>query len=133
MAFILWRSAFSVENRLIDSQHQKLVDIINRLYDGISQRSTELKMQEIFNELISYTRYHFEAEESLMLKHGYAGMAQHKKAHTEFVNKVKELKLNTLLSDEKVKMEVFKFLKNWLTDHILNTDKNTFKTHGDVS
>jgi hemerythrin-like metal-binding protein len=132
MSFILWRDAFSVENRLIDTQHQKLVSIINQLYDGISKRGTEIKMQQVFNELVAYTKYHFEAEENLMLKHGYSKMADHKMAHKDFIAKVNELKLNSILTDDKLKMEVFKFLKNWLVDHILNTDKNTFKEIGDV-
>lgn len=132
MSFILWRDAFSVENRLIDSQHQKLVNIINQLYDGISKKGTEIKMQQVFNELVAYTKYHFEAEESLMLKHGYSKIADHKKAHKDFIAKVNELKLNSILTDDKLKMEVFKFLKKWLVDHILNTDKTTFKEIGDV-
>lgn len=133
MAFILWRSALSIGNKLIDSQHQKLVEIINKLYDGINQKNSELKMNEIFAELISYTKYHFSAEEALMLKYGYAEMAQHKKAHADFVNTINDLKLNSILSDTKLKMEVFKFLKTWLIEHIMNTDMATFKALGDVS
>jgi len=128
MAFIFWRSAFSVGNNLIDSQHQKLVQIINLLYDEITMKKSELKMQEIFNELVSYTKYHFDAEEQMMLTNLLPGAVAHKKAHQEFISKINTLKLSNIVGNDKVKMEVFVFLKNWLTDHILNTDKETFKS-----
>ena len=126
MSFILWRSSLSVGNDLIDSQHQKLVEIINRLYDGISKKDPQLKMQEIFNELVAYTKYHFNAEEEMMMRSGSLQFLSHKKAHQEFISNVNSLKLNSILTDEKLKMEVFKFLKNWITEHIMNVDKNTF-------
>lgn len=126
MSFILWRSSFSVGNELIDNQHKMLIDIINRLYTGINKKDTQLKMQEIFNELVEYTKYHFNAEEELMMQNGYLHMTQHKKIHQEFVNKVNTLKLNNILTDDKLKMEVFKFLKSWLTDHIMSEDKKIF-------
>lgn len=126
MSFILWRSSLSVGNELIDGQHQKLIEIINQLYDGIMKKNSQLKMEEIFRELVAYTKYHFNAEEEIMMRKGYLQTAQHKKAHQDFINQVNSLKLNNLLSDDKLQMEVFKFLKNWLTEHIMNVDKNTF-------
>lgn len=126
MPFILWRSSLSVGNELIDSQHQKLVDIINQLFDGISKKDAQLKMEEIFKELIAYTKYHFNAEEEMMMRTGSPLLIQHKKAHQDFISKVNTLKLSGIIGDEKLKMEVFKYLKNWLTEHIMNVDKSTF-------
>lgn len=126
MSFILWRSSLSVGDDLIDSQHQKLVDIINQLFDGISKRDAQFKIEEIFKELIAYTKYHFNAEEKMMMRTGSPLLILHKKAHQDFISKVNTLKLNSIIGDEKLKMEVFKYLKNWLTEHIMNVDKNTF-------
>lgn len=126
MSFILWRSALSVGDELIDGQHQKLIEIINRLYDGIMKKNSQVKMEEIFHELVAYTKYHFNAEEEIMMRTGSPQIVPHKKAHQDFIGKVNSLKLNNLLSDDKLQMEVFKFLKNWLTEHIMNVDKNTF-------
>jgi hemerythrin-like metal-binding protein len=130
MDFILWRNAFSVGDPLIDTQHQKLVKIINLLYDEISSRKNTVRIQDIFKELVAYTNYHFSAEETIMTKHQYSGYPEHKKAHTAFIAKIDSLKLTTILSDDKAKMEVFKFLKLWLVDHIQNTDKITFRNIG---
>lgn len=126
MPFILWRSSLSVGNDLIDSQHQKLIEIINQLYDGINKKDAQLKMEEVFKELVAYTRYHFNAEEEIMMRSGTPQLLTHKKAHNDFIAKVNTLKLNNLTGDEKLKMEVFKFLRTWLTEHIMNVDKNTF-------
>jgi hemerythrin-like metal-binding protein len=117
-----------VGNDLIDGQHQKLVEIINRLFDGISKKDPNLKMQEIFDELVAYTRYHFNAEEELMTRTSNPWLIEHKKAHLDFINKITSLKVSSIAADEKLKMEVFKFLKIWLTGHIMNMDKNTFST-----
>ncbi len=126
MPFILWRSSLSVGNDLIDSQHQKLIEIINQLFDGINKKDTQFKMEEIFKELLAYTKYHFNAEEEIMMRTGNPHLLSHKKAHQDLITKVNALKLNSIIGDEKLKMEVFKFLKNWLTEHIMNVDKNTF-------
>lgn len=126
MPFILWRNSLSIGNDLIDSQHQKLIEIINRLFEGISKKDPSLKMQKIFDELVAYTRYHFNAEEELMQRSSNPMLFEHKKAHLDFVNKVNSFKMSNISADEKIKMEVFKFLKNWLIEHIMNMDKNTF-------
>lgn len=126
MPFILWRSSLSVGNDLIDNQHKQLIDIINQLFEGINKKDSQLKMEGIFKELIAYTSYHFNAEEEIMMRTGNPQLLQHKKAHQDFITKVNALKLNNMVGDEKLKMEVFKFLKTWLTEHIMNVDKNTF-------
>jgi hemerythrin-like metal-binding protein len=128
MPFILWRNAFSVGNELIDSQHQKLIEIINRLFEGISKKDAQLKMPDIFRELVEYTRYHFGAEEKMMAELGYLQLAQHKKAHQEFINRINSFKVNHILADEKMKIEVFKYLKDWLTGHIMTMDMKTFES-----
>lgn len=130
MAWIDWDPEYSVNIKLIDDQHKKLIGVINTLYDGLSGvPKGELLMpaKEIINkaidELSDYTRYHFGAEEELMRKHAYPEYIFHKGLHDDFILKVTEFqdafrrgKILTL------SMEIIKFLRDWLINHILNID-----------
>ena len=81
-------------------------------------------MEDIVNYLVDYTVFHFGYEEKLLAEHGWAELAQHKAIHEAFVSKVAsyqdQLKTRDVMD---VAESILGFLKDWLTDHILKTDK----------
>ncbi|MBI5327051.1 MAG: hemerythrin family protein [Deltaproteobacteria bacterium] len=130
MAFMTWNdNEFSVNIKLFDTHHKKLFDLINRLHDAMKQGKARDVLAQILSELIDYTVYHFKAEEELFQKHGYPEYAQQKKEHKELTKTALELKakfdkdqIRTVLT-----METMKFLKDWLNNHICETDKKYTK------
>ena len=77
MAFIDWTDALSVGFTEIDKDHQKLVGILNNFNDAIEQNQDKKDLEELFEELIEYTSWHFRHEERLMQQHGYDDMETH--------------------------------------------------------
>ena len=73
----------------VDEQHYRLVELINRFGDALGQTQDEFEAEfvAVFNELIEYTHYHFQEEESLMEKVGVdpRHVASQKSAHRQFV------------------------------------------------
>jgi hemerythrin len=130
---ITWSNNFSVNVKEIDDQHKKLVDAINSLETSMKAGKGKDVIGKVLQELADYTVYHFSTEEKYMVKFGYAEYQQHKQAHDNFVRKVtefqkdfKDAKLGTVIS-------VSDFLQQWLTKHILDTDKKystTFNENG---
>lgn len=124
MTLIDWSDElYSVNIAEIDSQHKRLVDIINKLHASMSSGSSQEILSGIFNELIDYTIYHFKHEENLMAAHGYACLALHQREHEKFVNKILDYKKDFQDGKLFVGINVMKFLSDWLLTHITGTDR----------
>lgn len=124
MAYMEWSDKLSVGVESIDSQHRKLVSMVNELFDAMKSGQGKDKMGKTLDGLIAYTASHFAYEEQLFAKTTYPESAAHKKEHDDLTKKV-------LAIQEKMKsgvsfslsMEVMEFLKSWLVNHILVSDK----------
>lgn len=108
----------------VDSQHKVLVKIINQL-DFYYRTGNKSELMRVFDHLISYTDFHFKTEEDMMDKYNYQPQraAGHKSVHKRFVEKVFSLRESVSHNSEAVAKEALDFLKEWLTSHILVTDK----------
>lgn len=112
---------------LIDSEHQKLFDIMARvdalihndeLYDRFDQ------IVGLINELNDYTHFHFNDEEKLMEEYHYSGLEAQKKAHRIFYDELDKIDLDQVDDDQEAYLEdLLKYLMNWLSGHILGMDK----------
>jgi two-component system, NtrC family, sensor kinase len=126
-AFI-WDSKFDTGVDVVDGQHRKLVEIINRLGSISAHLISMVELNEILTELANYTVYHFGTEEELMRKYAVDTNHQdiHIKAHQHFTAQV-TVAAKILLSSKDVTTQLvaplLKYLTNWLVQHILGSDK----------
>jgi hemerythrin len=123
MPLMNWKPEFSVGIGSIDAQHTKLISLINNLHEAMNRGEGKAVVGTILTELIQYTKTHFAFEEELFKKHAYAGYAKHKAAHDALTGKVLDLHEQFKSGKSAMTIEVMTFLKNWLQDHILVTDK----------
>ena len=123
MAFIDWSDQLSVEIRQIDDQHKKLIAIVNTLFDAMSQGKAKEVMGKVFTELVQYTKTHFQTEERLMQQYAYPDFAAHKKEHDDLTKTAMDLQEKFNKGALTLSIETSKFLKDWLTKHILGSDK----------
>jgi hemerythrin-like metal-binding protein len=107
----------------IDSQHQKLIDLVNRLHDAMSKGKGRDVLGRILVELEDHTKYHFGTEEGLMDKHAYPGTFAQKQKHKELVGQLSAIMADAKQGKLTVTMETMNFLRSWLTDHIMGMDK----------
>lgn len=123
MTTIIWTEALSVKIGSIDEQHKKLIDLINDFYNNIITHSAQEMMSDVIKALKDYTLYHFTAEENYMRQYGYTGFPGHKKEHDYFVAKVKDFEDRYNNGKLLISIEVTNFIKDWITNHIMRTDK----------
>lgn len=123
MSMINWAPALSVNVNIIDMQHKKLFDMINSFYENISKGSSKEKLLEIINAMKDYTVVHFSTEEKYMKLHNYPGYDDHKSEHDKFVEKVISFEERYKNGKLLLSLEVTTFLKEWILDHIMKTDK----------
>lgn len=123
MARFAWDSKMSVSVQKFDDQHKKLVDMVNELDDAMRAGKGKDVMEKILSGLVSYTATHFADEEKLMLAHKYPGYIAHKAEHEALVKKVVGFQGDLKAGKVAMSVEVMQFLKDWLVNHIMGTDK----------
>ncbi|HUW54773.1 MAG TPA: bacteriohemerythrin [Rhodanobacter sp.] len=123
MAFFTWSDELSVGNAFIDADHKKLVDMVNKFHDAMSQGKGGAVVGIVLDNLIVYTREHFHREEVAMEKIGYPLFAEHKREHDKLIQEVQDLHASLAAGKTMLTIKVAKFLKDWLTVHIKETDQ----------
>ncbi len=120
---ISWSDQYSVKNSLMDSQHKKLVALINELHSAMKEARGKDVLEKTLDDLVKYTQFHFDSEEALMLKANYAEFKLHQQVHKKLTIQVLDLQKKFKGGKSLLSMEVLNFLKNWLVEHIQGTDK----------
>ncbi|MGD0912066.1 MAG: bacteriohemerythrin [Terracidiphilus sp.] len=123
MPLLAWNDSLSVGVRSIDSQHSKLVAILNELYDSMMQGHAKEVTGPLLRKLINYTREHFSSEESMMAAAKYPGLAAHRREHEKLTKQVEEFAARFDRGECTVNIELLHFLRTWLTGHIQQSDK----------
>lgn len=124
---IVWRNDYSTGNKLVDEQHRILISHINNLYAAFLKGKANEMIGELTENLVQYTLFHFESEEQLFAEIEEQKRNKHLEKHKYFSEKIKDFQRAYKNSAENLSYEIMTFLRDWLQDHILFTDKNTFK------
>ena len=123
MAFINWSDTYSVQIKEIDDQHKKLIDLINELFDSMQIGQSSKVIVRILNDFVDYTVFHFKNEETYFDRFNYEETEEHKAKHKRLVDKVIKIKSDFESGKTLISADLLKFLKRWLFEHILETDK----------
>lgn len=123
MPIITWNNELFINIKEIDEQHIKLVDLMNQLFEAVRLGKSKEVLGQVLVELFDYTNYHFGAEELLMEQFNYSETVHHKEQHKNFINSVSEYKKKYDIGLYTISLEVIHFLRDWLTNHIMTTDK----------
>nr|CRH07409.1 Putative methyl-accepting chemotaxis sensory transducer [Candidatus Magnetococcus massalia] len=129
---IPWDEKYSVGVQILDQDHQRLVNYINRLEAAGAVGQSQVALARVVRALLDYTHFHFQREEEMMEQTGYAELDRHKEHHRTLVDQVQ--KYNERIKNEGLDMidEVLQFLKGDFLNHILTVDKgydSHFKKH----
>jgi hemerythrin-like metal-binding protein len=120
-----WHPDFATGIENIDSQHQVLLEILNRLAVHLAKQAPETLLLQTFKELEAYTHYHFDTEEQLWAQAFPDDPEQlaHQSEHRRFIRKLgfMQHKRQTRPQQDQVP-EMVAFLFQWLVTHILDGD-----------
>lgn len=118
-----WSDYYSVGIAVVDEQHRRLMGIINELEAGIRDGKGKETLGDTFTSLLRYTKEHFATEEDLMRRHGFSGAEEHAAEHREMAETLARLQLEYQKNPAGLTVKTISFLCDWLTRHLLGTDK----------
>lgn len=123
MSLLAWNDMFSVGVLEIDQQHKQLIAITNRLNEAMMADRDRQALSGILDDLLVYTRTHFAYEERLMERYRYADREQHLLEHGKLVQIVVDFQRQFAQGEADVTGELMALLRDWLSRHILNSDR----------
>ncbi len=137
---IEWDEKYSVGIPIIDEQHKKLINIINKAVVLIINKATDIahsnnpqEILEVLNQMTEYAKEHFATEEAYMYEFRYLEYVLHKEEHFNFSNKAIAYRNKVMDGDTQIACEILEYLKKWLVEHIQVTDRKyieCFKENG---
>lgn len=123
---LVWKDEFNIGVKIIDDEHQRLFQIINRLFllKGEAAKSRRA-CQEGIKYFKSHAIQHFEDEENYMEQIGYKEIQMHKRLHKDFRENSLPALEKELLREDFSPSAVEHFLAvcaGWLIGHTLTED-----------
>jgi hemerythrin-like metal-binding protein len=123
MGLFVWDAKYCLNIEEVDRQHRHLFALFNMLYDAMQEgRATDV-IDDVLDQLVYYTDYHFKHEEALFRQYRYPEAAAHTAEHEQLTRQAKELAQRLRGGRSDVSMATLKFLCDWLNHHILGSDK----------
>jgi hemerythrin len=122
MDFIQFTTEDSVKVKTIDSQHEKIVGIINLIHGNVlsvDKKSIVITLRELLETL----EIHFETEEAMMKETKFPGYISHKLEHDRFYHQVLTATDNYQKGNGSIGLEQLNGIKRWFFNHIEINDR----------
>ena len=123
MSLMTWNDRYSVGVKTIDQQHSGLFAIVNELHAAMIKGQAKNVVGSLLEKLIKYTVEHFAYEERMMAAAKYPGLVTHRAHHADLTRQVEDFMARYKRGDGAVNIELLQFLRDWLTRHIQQEDK----------
>ena len=112
---------------IIDEEHKQLFEIINHLFDtltNVKDNVNKMEIEDYIQYFIEYGKNHFAHEEAWMERHNDPELQRQRFAHQFFMDKMLSIDLIGLDDEEKrpITKDLLVYMIKWLYGHILNSD-----------
>ncbi|MHB8766817.1 MAG: bacteriohemerythrin [Deferrisomatales bacterium] len=122
MPILQWHDrVYAVGIPEVDRQHRQLFQMINDAYDA-ADGGDPRRIGAVLQGMAEYARDHFTLEERLMRESGYDRTDLHLGEHDAFAARARAYEEAAAAGRPPEGREVFRFLAEWLSAHILEVD-----------
>lgn len=122
---IVWDDSYKVGHPMIDSQHKRLFEIADELYNLVIAPKEKQAADTglVLQDCAKYVNFHFSCEEKLMNDTKYEEMENHLSQHKAFTTYVASL-MSDFSRGSKIDLDkLYDFISDWLVKHITSEDK----------
>ena len=124
---LVWRKQLEIGDVSIDTDHKYLICLINTV--ELTLRTPEHRdvLPVTLEQLVDYTRVHFEREESIMLAMRYTRYDQHKLQHQLLIRELAAIRQQIEAKGEgdfstEECAAIATLFRHWLVDHLVKED-----------
>lgn len=123
MPIVEWNNLFLMGMKQFDDDHKHLVNLLNKTYDAFIRNEPKINLVLVVDELVDYAANHFADEEHWMRATAYPALDMHVFQHDIFTKRIVAFQKSYHKGASSLSLELLTFLKEWLADHILVSDK----------
>ena len=116
-----WRDEYVLGIQEMDNQHKTLIQGFTAIEEAIRLEKNWSTIHFNITDLKDFARFHFSCEEALMRMFGYPEIKLHTAEHTHFLKVLSDIETNSIRKS--VEKDLVKFLRLWLTKHIVGSDR----------
>ena len=124
--YLTWDCSLNIGIDSIDNQHKELFNYLDQLLTSIEEGKSNDEVIKTLNFLEEYVVKHFNEEEEIQNKTNYPLLDIQRIQHEDFKRDLKEFRrvFETHGPSTVLALNIQKNLVNWLTNHIMNLDKD---------
>ena len=107
----------------IDNEHRIQIGLLNALYDAVNDKKPASEINQILNQLTTYSELHFMSEELLMRMYAYPDYDDHVHDHeamTEFLNDIMK---TVTAGNDSLALKTASDMRQFLVSHISTRDE----------
>jgi len=119
-SLLRWSEKYSIGIEMIDSQHKKLLGMINELYEHLTKSGYchDASFRVAVKGAVEYVKYHFSAEQELMKEINYPLLEEQQRMHSEFIAELLAEVKRYENGDSLAPNRFVRFLEVWFLNHI---------------
>jgi len=113
----------SLDLNSIDNEHRIQIGLLNALYDTVNDKKPASEINQILNQLTTYSELHFMSEELLMRMYAYPDYDDHVHDHeamTEFLNDIMK---TVTAGQDSLTLKTATDMRQFLVSHISTRDE----------
>ena len=106
-----------------DNEHRIQIGLLNALYDAVNNKKPASEINQILNQLTTYSELHFMSEELLMRMYAYPDYDDHVHDHeamTEFLNDIMK---TVTAGQDSLTLKTASDMRQFLVSHISTRDE----------
>lgn len=107
----------------MDAEHRVQLGLVSAFQQALEQRQDKVEVDEILDQLVSYTGAHFASEQLLMRLYAYPHYEAHVQEHDRLIEQITALQQHYQAGGVQAALEAGSTLRNWLMTHTLKTDQ----------
>jgi hemerythrin len=122
MTLLEWKPEFSVGIASMDFEHQKMIRMINEIYDELMQHYDPDSIEQFLGDIFATINAHFALEERMMQDSDYAEYEAHKNDHEELLDQIRDM-MDKFRADPERGFDLLRDnLANWFESHFASFD-----------
>lgn len=107
----------------IDNEHQVQIGLLDAFSKMINEDAPGSQIDEMFNQLASYSEVHFMSEQLLMRMYAYPDYDDHVQDHETMIEHLDRIKQNFMSGNNDKALEAANEMRNFLLGHINSRDQ----------